>query len=130
MPPFPPFKRKRVVVLQERPEVRRGRQNILKRARHDANNRVGTVVEPNLATNDGAVATKASSPQAVTKNHDARAIQAVIARVEILPQGGQHPQAPKIAGTDALSVKPFRLGFTGQSGLPEFAHREGVERLT
>src|ERR1044072_3624285 len=110
MPPFPPFKRKRVVVLQERPEVRRGRQNILKRARHDANNRVGTVVEPNLATNDGAVATKASaandgrcankssSAQAVTKNHDARAIQAVIARVEILPQGGQHPQDPKIAG--------------------------------
>src|SRR5438132_1193956 len=54
------------VVLQRRPELGRGSQDILERAWHHADDSIEVVVERNLATQDRAVAAEATPPQSIT----------------------------------------------------------------
>ena len=68
--PFPAVRRKRLVVLQRRPELRRRRQHVFEGAGHHANDYIETVIEGHLLSRDEFVSGKAAPPQLVTQDDD------------------------------------------------------------
>src|SRR5215471_11168246 len=65
--PLAGFRRRNVfrVVLQWGPRLCCGRQNVLECARHDSDDRVRLIIEPDLLPDNSCVGTKPSPPQAI-----------------------------------------------------------------
>ena len=68
------------VVLQRRPDLGRGRQDILEAARHDADDQVAAVVELDLSADDGRIAAEAPPPERVAQDHDVGSVGTIVGR--------------------------------------------------
>src|SRR5262249_38545811 len=78
MSPLPALKWQRRVVLQKRPDLRRGEQDILERAWHYADDGKARVIERDLAADDRGVAAEAPAPQPVAEDRHSLAIGTVV----------------------------------------------------
>src|SRR5262245_33210816 len=130
MPPLPALEWQRRVVLQERPDLRRGRQDVLERARHYADDGIARVIERDLAADDRGVATEAPSPQPVAEDRHPRAIGTVVGSIEALSDRRRRAQHTEVARAHALTIESLGLGPAGQRRLPGSHHRERFEGTT
>src|SRR5260370_16563486 len=115
MAPLPGLKGSDIacVVLQRRPELGQGCQNILECARHDTNNAIETVVKRDLAPHNRPVASKASPPQCVAEDYDSRPVEVVIRKIEVPSHGGRNPQRTKVHPAHPLPFQSFPLPSCG-----------------
>src|SRR5438128_10071509 len=117
------------VVLQRRPELGRGSQDILERAWHHADDSIEVVVERNLATQDRAVAAEATPPQCITEDHYVGAAELIVGWLEVFTQRRRNAQRAEIAGAHTLAIQTFRLGRAGHGWLPWLHDGDRIEGM-
>src|SRR5258706_15366468 len=104
MAPLPGLKGSDIarVVLQRRPELGQGSQNILECARQHTDDGVQIAVKRDLASDNRAVTREASLPQYVAEDYHPRPVELVIRKIEVPPQGGRNAQRTKVRRAHAL----------------------------
>src|SRR5262245_5141781 len=118
MPPLSAYSGERLVVLQERPDLRRGSQNILERARHYADDGIAVIVERDLAPDNRGITAEAPPPQPVAEDHHVGAMEPVVGRVEVPSKRRRRPQRAKVARAHELPIESLRLSRLAHGRLP------------
>src|ERR1700677_4949361 len=89
------------VVLQGRPELRRGSQDVLESLRHHAEDGIKVVVERDLAPYDGAVAAETPPPQRVAEDHHMGTFETIVGFLEVPSErrrDAQRTEVPRAPG--------------------------------
>src|SRR5262245_56982791 len=118
MTPFPALGRERRVVLQKRPDLRRGSQNILEFARHHADNGIAVIVERDLSPYNRWIAAEAPPPHRVAEDHHVAAMEPVVSSSEVPSKRRRRAQRAEVARAHELSIESLRLSRSGHRRLP------------
>ena len=119
------------VVLQWRPDFRRGGHDVLETPRHHPDDGVQVAVERDLATYNRTVAVEAPPPQYVTEDRHMGTLEAVVGWQEIPAQDRRDAQRAEITGAHTLPIEAFGLGRAGYADrrrLPRLHYRHRLER--
>ena len=128
MPPFPAVGRERLAVLERRPRLGRGREEILEPVGHHADDGVRRVVQRHRAAHEGGVAAEAL-PQRVAEDDDVGALRAIVRPGEVAPEQRCHAERPEVAGAHPLRVEPFGHVAPAEGRLPGLEDRQRGERV-
>src|SRR6202008_2199511 len=97
--------RQRGVILQRRPDLRRGLKDVLEGHGHDSDDRVEIAIERDLCADDTWVRAKAPLPQAVAQDRNLGAVKAIILGLKSTPDPGSDAQCGEVSGRNALAIE-------------------------
>ncbi len=126
--PLTPGRGQRRVVLQGRPECGGRSGDVLEPARHDADDGVQVVVEPDFAADNRAIGVETPSPQLVAQHDDVRTAEAVVQGREVPPDDRHDAEHLKVVRADALSLEPLGAIHAGDRRPPGPEDRDYLER--